>query len=237
MTSFALVNQSTETSLTPEVCTAIAAAVQTQIVRDYGSLWQAGPAPVRFCTAESDAAPADTLIVLLDDADQQGALGYHDLTPAGRPYARIFVKTILANGGSLTAGPNSVSVCVSHEALEVLGDPYCNCYADSPVAQYAWELCDPVEGDSYQVNGVSVSDFVGPRWFDPEDKGGPWDMLSVLRGPMSLAPNGYVIQRSPGGQATAVFGDLYPSWKRDQKVALGSRFRRRRKVARFADSQ
>src|SRR5438105_4204939 len=34
-------------------------------------------------------------MIFLDDADQAGALGYHDLTPDGLPVSKVFVKTTL----------------------------------------------------------------------------------------------------------------------------------------------
>src|SRR2546428_14028946 len=34
-------------------------------------------------------------MTFLDDADQPGALAYHDLTPDGLPLAKVFVKTTL----------------------------------------------------------------------------------------------------------------------------------------------
>jgi hypothetical protein len=36
-------------------------------------------------------------IVFLDDADQPGALAYHDLTPNGLPLSKVFVRTTLEN--------------------------------------------------------------------------------------------------------------------------------------------
>src|SRR5438094_174962 len=58
-------------------------------------------------------------MVFLDDADQPGALAYHDLTPDGLPQSRVFVKTTLKNNGL-------VSVSASHELVEMLVDPAIN---------------------------------------------------------------------------------------------------------------
>src|SRR5690348_14351978 len=51
--------------------------------------------------------PSGWRMHFLDDADQAGALGYHDVDPDGRPYARVFVGTILDSGGTLADGPFS----------------------------------------------------------------------------------------------------------------------------------
>jgi hypothetical protein len=227
--NFALINQSTEKTLTDDVLTTIARTVSTQVAKDYCPAWQTAPSVMYVVASEAQAAKGDCVVALLDNADQAGALGYHDTTPQGRPYARIFVATIMSNQGTLTTGPNSVSVCVSHEVLEALGDPYCNGYSDNSdgSTQFCQELCDPVESSAYVIDGVSVSDFLLPCWFDPSDKTGPWDKLGVLEGPMTVAQDGYVISRAPGAQAQATFGETYPIWKIATKQAEGSRTNKR----------
>ena len=52
-------------------------------------------------------------VVFLDNADQPGALAYHDLTPSGFPLSKVFVKTTLDNN-------DLVSVSASHELVEML---------------------------------------------------------------------------------------------------------------------
>ena len=219
---FCIVNESTEKTLTEAIEVKIASAVQEQVCRDYASLWQAAGVAVRSVAKESEALSDECIIVLLDNADQAGALGYHDVTPSGRPYSRIFVETILSGGGNLIADGNSVSVCISHEVLEALVDPYCNFYADNidGSIQYAVEIADPVESDFYMIGGVAVSNFVGPRWFDPLDTSGPFDQMSVLTRPFQLSAGGYVISREPGKAAISTFGKNYPKEKQWKKDAL-----------------
>src|SRR5438132_4382019 len=58
-------------------------------------------------------------MILLDTADQAGALGYHDVTPEGLPQGKSFVKTSEADN----AQPSTVT---SHELAEVLVDSDAN---------------------------------------------------------------------------------------------------------------
>src|SRR6266403_5070203 len=37
-------------------------------------------------------------VVFLDDADTEGALAYHDLTPGGLPLSKVFVRTTVNDG-------------------------------------------------------------------------------------------------------------------------------------------
>jgi hypothetical protein len=67
-------------------------------------------------------------MVFLDNADQPGALAYHDLTPGGLPLSKVFVKTTLADG-------ELVSVSASHELVEMLVDPAINMMTTGPDAK------------------------------------------------------------------------------------------------------
>jgi hypothetical protein len=141
-------------------------------------------------------------IVFLDDADQPGALAYHELTPNGLPLSKVFVKTALKNG-------ESVSVSASHELVEMLVDPAINLWASGPEQQtmYAYESADPVEALSFEINGIAMSDFVYPAYFEAFRKAGPvrFDHLGKVRRPFQVLSRGYQIV-SRDGQVSQVFG-------------------------------
>lgn len=130
----------------------------------------------------------------MDTSDQAGALGYHDLTPAGNPIAKVFAKDDQKYGLSL-------SVTLSHELLEMLVDPYIqNCVfdqtSDTEGTLYSYEVCDAPEDDSfgYLINGVLVSDFVFPTWFESgrAPNSVRFDFKNVIKAPLTLAPGGYI---------------------------------------------
>src|SRR5712671_5767626 len=100
-------------------------------------------------------------MVFLDDADAPGALAYHDLTPDGFPESKVFVKTTIENG-------DLVSVSASHELVEMLVDPAINMMTTGPDPKtvYAYESADPVENLTFKVNGIEMSDFVFPAYFE-----------------------------------------------------------------------
>jgi len=181
-------------------------------------------------TVVDDANEQGFRIVLLDDSDAAGALGYHDLdTGNGTPYARVFVKPILENGGSWLRGANSVAATVSHEACELVGDPTANHWVENARgALVAVELCDPVESLSYPITlsdgrRVSVSDFVYPDWFNPYvPPGTRLDHMNVLHKPFAIAPDGYVIHNTNTGVRN-IWGKSYPRWRKAGKRKPGSR--------------
>ena len=193
----------------------MAAAITRQLVEHFGPAW--GIVPPTLSTAP---IPGAAQIVLLDNADQADALGYHSETPDGEAYARVFVGPTMAAG-------EAVSAVVSHEALELVADATCNLWADGPDAQYALEVCDPVEADTYGIDGVLVSNFVTPSYFDASAKSARYDYLGTLGYPFSMSPGGYLIRRV-GDAVANVYGDAYPTHKVDGKTHAAARSRKRR---------
>ena len=220
---FGIVNESQDPNISLGVLEQIGEAVQRQLYEHYGPFWESSGAPVRVYS-NLDALPANASpIVILDDPDQAGVLGYHDVTRTGKAYARVFWKPIQAAGGTLTLGSLALSVTVSHEVLEIIGDPYASFWAANPKTQllHAFELCDACEMDSYIIDGVSVSNFIGPRFF--RQGPGPYDWKSQQDGsgsikePFISAPNGYQIVAVNMSNVTAIFGAEYPEWKKEQR--------------------
>lgn len=165
---------------------ALAAAIEVQFARDVGPAWGL---PAVKVTVEA-AIPRDAWgLVFLDDADQAGALGYHDLTADGRPIGKVFVRTTLDDG-------QAVSVTASHEAIEQAIDPAINAAAQgNDGCFYALEACDAVEDQTYEIDGIAVSDFVHPAWFEPfrtHQQGVRFNHLDTLTQPFQLAPGGYI---------------------------------------------
>ena len=205
----AIVNHSPKVT-TPDLA-GITAAVRRQAF-EASDAWGL-TAPTVLDVATPEAAPSGALLLaILDDADQAGALGYHSETSDGRQFARVFVSPVLDAGGTIlgTSGDPSLSVScvVSHEVIEALGDPACNRWADAGDKLVAIELCDPVQGVAYVELGVAVSDYALPAWFDPL-AAGPYSRTGAAPAPFALAPGGYAIVRTAGGE-TQVDGTRAP---------------------------
>lgn len=165
------------------------AAIQTQVKRDFARFW-GYDADLTFYPKGQKLPPSIWQMIILDTSDQAGALGYHDYTSAGQPIGKVFAKSDIDNGSSLP-------VTISHEVLEMLGDPGINLTAlyDDGKSQklYAYENCDAVEADNlgYKINGILVSDFVTPAWFEPYP-GMKYDFMGKVKHPFTLAPGGYI---------------------------------------------
>lgn len=210
MTRLAVINESKR--VTDAQVDLIVGALKIQM-RDYCA--KAGlrtPTIARYRGAPKGTVP----MVIVDNPDIAGALGYHDVAQDGSDYMRIFVDPILDNGGSVVGDRGdpslSVSGCASHEDGETAFDPDCNRWADTaePGVQIALENSDPVQGDAYfvEVHGqrVAVSNLVLPAWFNPKAKTGPFDLMGKLSAPFTMTKGGYWIERDFRGREVEKFG-------------------------------
>jgi hypothetical protein len=167
------------------------AAQQIQLDRDFTPAWGVAM-KLRFVGRSERVSGHEALLVFLDTTDEATALGYHYESAQGTPLGKVFVKTCIESGLSWT-------VCASHEALELAGDPNINllCLDASGTRAYVREMCDAVEADElgYRINGVLLSDFVLPSYFDPEvtvTKAHKRSFCGHVTKPFEVAPGGYM---------------------------------------------
>jgi len=174
------------------------AALQVYVDKHVVPIWGT-PAKLVKSTGHLKGAWA---IVFLDNADAPGALAYHDLTPDGLPQSKVFVKTTLANG-------ELVSVSTSHELVEMLVDPAINLLTTGPDPKtiYAYESADPVEALTFKVNGIPMSNFVYPSYFEAFHKPGSvkFDEMGAVTKPFEMLKGGYQIVFK-SGKWSQVFG-------------------------------
>jgi hypothetical protein len=169
-----------------------------------------------WCLVSGQPESVGYPIIIVDDPDQAGMLGYHTETPDGKIWGRVFVKAITARGGKMTQGPLSVSVVLSHEIIEAYVNPNVNVWASrSDGLLVAYEAADPVENDSYEITTktgkkVSVSNFVFPEWFDARPPNGArFDFMGKVSKPFSVSKGGYMVTlNTKTGRTKNIFGSL-----------------------------
>lgn len=180
-------------------------SINRQIREDYEPYWHIG-AELRL-EGRSGKKPSkqslvdmrgDAVLYLWDSVDVEDALGYHDMTNAGVPYGFVFTELAKQMKEDWT-------VTLSHEALELVGDSEVNLLVQGPhpadvkrTVFHWYEMCDAVQAESYEIDGVKVSNFVLPLYFTGgEEKGGRNDFLGraykgkTLRS-FGVNPGGYV---------------------------------------------
>jgi hypothetical protein len=176
--------------------TRVAAALSKQVNRDFRPLWGVDATVDAFAKLEDVEIDYWPMIIV---QDVPGAAGVH-LDRDGQPFA------LIEHSGqwSLTA---------SHECLEMLADPFGNRLVasdllDQAVAlgqephrvRYLVEVCDPPEAGqfAYTVNGVLVSDFYTPHFFDPvQSSGVRYSFTGAIDGPRKVLDGGYISWEDP----------------------------------------
>jgi len=230
-----IINESKLTA-TAEVQAAVA-ALQRQVSEHFAPAWGVD-ATLTFVAPGTKPAAGSWWLVILDDSDQAGALGYHDLTDEAMPLGKVFVKTARDSGVKWT-------ITASHELIELLADPAINltvCATENNhLVLYAYEICDPCQADQfgYAIDGVAVSDFLFPSWFETFHRSGvvPLDYCGRISAPFAIMPGGYANVLDTGepagawtqktGPAAMIAGARFI----ERPAVVGSRRERRRRGA------
>jgi hypothetical protein len=180
-------------------------AINRQIAEDFRPYWSFGAelrlegrSGKRPSTQNLSDMRGDAILYLWNEVNVDDALGYHDANYAGIPFGFVFTELAKELEESWTT-------TLSHEALELIGDPEGNLLVKGPhphdrrVHVFHWfEMCDAVQSESYEIDGVRVSNFVLPLYFTASDEmGGRNDFLGrshegeTLKS-FSVNPGGYL---------------------------------------------
>jgi hypothetical protein len=197
----------------------VSAALQKQATRDLAPIWEISATVDPFAKLE-DVPDGYWPMIIRDDIGHPGAAGIH-LDQDGQPFALITSSSDL-DTWALTA---------SHEMCEMLVDPSGNrsVTGDSPMAgqgrvSFVVEVCDPSEAADfgYTSNGILVSDFYTPHFFDPVAASNVrYSFTGAVKAPRQVLRGGYLSWVEPvsghlwqeiwfeGG--TPTFRDIGPS--------------------------
>lgn len=178
----------------------VAAALQKQVVRDFQPRWNRTAAVSAFASVRE--VPAGYWkIVVKEDIGQPGALGFH--TDEHRQPI------------SYVAHTSDWPTTASHEALEMLGDPWGSRLhaVDLKTSQgmervrVLVEMCDPCEAITYTVNNLPMSDFLLPPYYGPASRftgvhktlGEPLTFCGSIRRATEVIDGGYLSYVRPDG--------------------------------------
>jgi hypothetical protein len=172
--------------------TRVSAALQKQALRDFGPVWEVEATVDAFVRLD-DVPLGYWPIVVEHDIGFSGAAGIH-LDKDGQPFALVQYS-------------DSWSLTASHECLEMLADPFGDRLVagdsikeDQGRVEYLVEVCDPSEAQeyAYTANGILVSDFYTPRFFDPVAASGVrYSFSGRIDAPRKILKGGYVSWHDP----------------------------------------
>jgi hypothetical protein len=169
-----------------------AAALQKQATRDLGPIWGVKATVSSF--ADIKHMPVGYWpIIVTEHIDDPSAAGYH-ADKHHQPYSLVQLE----DGWQLTC---------SHEMCEMLVDPFGNRLIASDSikkgqgrVKYLVEVCDPSEDASfgYSVNGVLLSDFYTPHFFDPVHSSATrYSFTGAIKQPREIKKGGYLSWYDP----------------------------------------
>lgn len=194
----AIVNRTTtisDTDLAPVV-----AALKRQLDEHLQPAWWGAAS---LATVPMGGAPPEDAwrVLLVDHYDAAPSLvGQHKF--AGVPTGFVDV------GRAAKAGL-PWSAVLSHEVCEMVVDPWASLCVQAGDTILSLEVCDPVEGSLYSIDGVLVSNFVLPTWFR-KGSPAPWDFQKALVAPLTLARGGYLSSTRAGGWSQAHAAHAHP---------------------------
>ncbi len=169
----------------------VSAALQKQAARDLAPIWEVQATVDAFAALED--VPVGYWPIIIKDDIHQRAAGIHE-DKSGQPFA-------------LVRSGDAWSITASHENLEMLVDPFGKrlVAGQSPMegqgrVEFLVEVCDPSEAGqfSYTVNGVAVSDFYTPNYFDPEfNSSVRYSLTGAISKPREVLSGGYLSWHDP----------------------------------------
>jgi hypothetical protein len=188
-----------EMEIDPRELMYVSAALQTQVIRDLSPIWGVSAVVCPFQKLKN-VPPGYVPLALIDDELPLHRAGFH--LPAGGQAAALVQYC-----GDWTGA-------ASHELIEMLCDPSGTATRTAPslsseqgLVEYLMEVCDPVERSGYIIDGVIVSDFVTPHYYDaPGTTGGPYSFTGRVGGPLQLLEGGYITWTAPDDAVYQVFG-------------------------------
>jgi hypothetical protein len=194
------------------------AAVQKQLTRDFTPIWGMRATLDTFDDLASVPSDYHPIVVfgrpeelvgqlevaigpeytarLVDDFERDRLSGLHLNAFTRQPFA-------------LVEASDAWSVTISHEVLEMIADPFGNrlvaaAHPRDPRqrVKYLLEVCDPCQAIWYPVNGVPVSDFFTPRFFDPVGvPGNRYSFSGQIERPLQILDGGYLTWIDPEDSA------------------------------------
>ena len=220
----------------------VVAAIQKQVSDHFQQEWsKSATLKTTALTIGPHAAPVQgnqQAIIYVGDQSQDpttgvdSALGYHGRNYSKIPYGFVYLDVVAAYG-------ERWSTTLSHEVLELLEDPTAVKVVTGPApghpqdsVYYDLEVCDPTQGDAYDIDGVPVSNFVGRAYFGQPGGTGKTNFLDLPLDPFGVRPKGY-FQFEDGTHVYQVNGERVTQSMLAAKQLMGKVRRNARRAARI----
>lgn len=152
-------------------------AVQIQISQDFNPIWAKNATLV----ITEKFTNQDYYVLIKDNISVKGLEGYHSLDENNVPFAEMKYS-------------KDWSFTFSHEVLEMIHNPYIKEIEQTDLYQNIMEeVADATATEGYKINGVKVSNFVTPDFYNIKHIDGlKYDFMGLLKRPLELYEGGYM---------------------------------------------
>lgn len=161
-------------------------AIQKQLDQHFVKSW----AKTAQITAFKSLAeiPAEYNVITVKSNISVKLDGFHGVDDSGKPYGEIKYW-------------QRWTYTLSHEVLEMVHNPYLKEFRKNPSIidpntenpLFVEEVADATDGKGYFIDGIEVSNFITPYWYDiVKTDGRKYDYLGLLTAPRQLYEGGYV---------------------------------------------
>lgn len=174
------------------------------------------------------------------DSGVNSAKGYHSKNHDCVPYGFVYLD-------ACRIAKECWSVTLSHKILELLADQAINTRVvgpdpsfvgpNAPDVSFELEVCDPVQGDYYPINGVNVANFVNKSYYRKPGGAPETNHMKLYLKPFSARPKGYVQYRDAAGYVQPFYGDdAQPPGREEARALMGDGRRNARRASRPASA-
>ncbi|NBB31918.1 hypothetical protein [Cellulophaga sp. BC115SP] len=171
----------------------IVAAINKQLSLHFAPYWAIEAQATIF--SSSSLIPTSYFPVTIEYDIGEDLGGFHGVDDDGVPFGKVRYSS-------------KVSYVLSHEILEMVHNPYLKKFRkttgfkeneDDPL--YVEEVADATDGKGYLIDGIEVSNFITPDWFNKVHvENIKYDFLGLLKRPRELYEGGYISWLSVQGE-------------------------------------
>ncbi|MDI9882437.1 hypothetical protein [Flectobacillus longus] len=176
-----------------ELLRKIVVAINKQLALHFAPYWAIEAQATVFSSTSLIPVGYFPVTIEYDIGEDLG--GFHGVDDDGIPFGKVRYSS-------------KVSYVLSHEILEIVHNPYLKKFRkttgfkeneDDPL--YVEEVADATDGKGYLIDGVEVSNFITPDWFNKVHvEGIKYDFLGLLKRPRELYEGGYISWLSVQGE-------------------------------------
>ena len=171
----------------------IVAAINKQLALHFAPFWAIEAQATIFSSTSLIPVGYFPVTIEYDIGEDLG--GFHGVDDDGIPFGKVRYSS-------------KVSYVLSHEILEIVHNPYLKKFRkttgfkeneDDPL--YVEEVADATDGKGYLIDGIEVSNFITPDWFNKVHvENIKYDFLGLLKRPRELYEGGYISWLSVQGE-------------------------------------